>query len=550
MKTKYIVSCLFAAAMGLTSCNDFLDINPTDRATEKLVWNDVSTAEMAVNYFYADIPYLGSFNDYQCGAGLTEGLTDELKYGNMLNNAECYIPNAISYGNILTASYTDVYMGVWSSTYEEIRRVNETLQKLHSSSFSDEVKTRLEGELRFFRGMYYFELLKRYHQAIIYDEDLSKISTNKALDSEEAGWAYVLSDLEYAGKNLPVTTNAKGRLTSGAAYALMSRAMLYCQNWDKVKEACEAIFDMGYALTDKYEDAFKADGNSEAIYMYQYSLAAKTGHSFDGYYAPAGDHSLAGMTMYGGYGTPTQDFVEEYELATGGKADWTTWHTTEGTMQAPPYGKLEPRFAATILYNGAPWRNRTIEPFVGGVDGWATWMKDAATEGRTTTGYYLRKLIDEGHDFSISQQSTQPWVAFRLAEIYLNYAEACMRKGDNATAVEYINKVRQRPGVNLPALVISDTDAVFAALRHERKIELAFEGLYYWDMRRWNLSESAFTGIRRHGLKIEKMGDNFRYTYVDVDNENLNFPKRMYRFPIPQDELNTNKDIEQFSEWK
>ena len=552
MKTKYIVSCLMAATLGLSSCNDFLDINPTDKVTEKLVWSDVSSAELSVNYFYADIPNLGSFNDYQCAAGLTEGLTDEFKYGNILNNAECYIPNQISYaGSILTASYADVYMGVWGSTYEEIRRVNECLSKLHASSFSDTDKARLEGELRFFRGMYYFELLKRYHQAIIYDEDLSKISTNKALDSEEAGWAYVLADLEYAGQNLPVSTDAKGRLTSGAAYALMSRAMLYCQKWDKVKEACEKVFSIGYALTDNYSDAFKTDGNTEAIYMYQYSLTANTGHSFDGYYAPGGDHATAGMTMYGGYGTPTQDMVEEYELATGGKPDWSAWHTTEGTIQAPPYDQLEPRFKATILYNGAAWRDRTIEPYVGGTDGWAQWMKDAAVEGRTTTGYYLRKLVDEGHDYKLSQTSTQPWVAFRLAEVYLNYAEACMQLGDNSTAQEYINKVRQRTGVNLPTYNnLTTKEKTFEALRHERKVELAFEGLYYWDMRRWNVAEKELTGIRRHGLKIEKLGDTYRYTYVEVDNEDLNFPKKMYRLPVPQDELNTNKEIQQFSEWK
>ena len=327
--------------------------------------------------------------------------------------------------------------------------------------------------------------------------------------------------------------------------------MLYCQNWAKVKEASEKVFEMGYELTGNYADAFKADGNSEAIYMYQYSLTAKTGHSFDGYYAPGGDHATAGMTMYGGYGTPTQDMVEEYELATGGKPDWSTWHTTEGTMQNPPYDQLEPRFKATILYNGAAWRNRTIEPYVGGTDGWAEWMKDAAVEGRTTTGYYLRKLVDEGHDYTTSQTSTQPWVAFRLAEVYLNYAEACMQLGDNATAQEYINKVRQRTGVNLPAHNnLTTKEKTFEALRHERKVELAFEGLYYWDMRRWNVAEKELTGIRRHGLKIEKMGDNFRYTYVNVDSEDMNFPKKMYRLPVPQNELNTNKDIEQFSEWK
>lgn len=546
MKTRYIIASLLIAASGLTSCNSFLDIDPTDQASDKLVWSNTKYAELAINYFYADIPYLGSFSSYQCLAGLTEGLTDEFKYGNMNYNAECYIPNEISYGGIvLTPSYTDTYMGVWETTYEEIRRVNEALAKLKSSSFDESVKKQYEGELRFFRGMYYFELLKRYGQAIIYDDDLSKITTDHALDTADDCWNYVYEDLLYAGQNLPNSTTNNGRLTSGAAYALMSRAMLYCKNWKAVKEAAEAVTSMGYKLTANYADAFKASGNTEAIYMYSYSADASVTHNFDGYYAPGGDHKKAGMTMYGGYGTPTQDMVEEYEKAEGSKVDWSTWHTTEGTLENPPYDELEPRFQATILYNGASWRKRTIEPYVDGTDGWATWKTDAVTEGRTTTGYYLRKLVDENHDFSITQNSTQPWVAFRLAEVLLNEAEACHNLGDDTKAVELINQVRSRVG--LPGIKSYSDEA----LRHERKVELAYEGLYYWDMRRWGLATSAFTGIRRHGLKIEKLAEGkFRYTYVDVDDENLNYPAKMNRLPIPEKELNNNKDIEQFSEWK
>ena len=546
MKTRYIIASLLIAASGMTSCNSFLDIDPTDQASDKLVWSNTKYAELAINYFYADIPTLGSFSDYQCLAGLTEGLTDEFKYGNMNYNAECYIPTEISYGGIvLTPSYTDTYMGVWGSTYEEIRRVNEALAKLKGSSFDEAVKKQYEGELRFFRGMYYFELLKRYGQAIIYDDDLSKISTNHALDKADDCWNFVYEDLLYAGQNLPNTTTNNGRLTSGAAYALMSRAMLYCKNWKAVKEAAEAVTAMGYKLTVNYADAFKASGNTEAIYMYSYSADASVTHDFDGYYAPAGDHKKAGMTMYGGYGTPTQEMVEEYEKADGSKVDWSPWHTTEGTLDNPPYEELEPRFQATILYNGSTWRKRTIEPYVDGTDGWAKWKTDAVTEGRTTTGYYLRKLVDENHDFSITQKSTQPWIAFRLAEVWLNEAEACHNLGDDATAVTLINKVRTRVG--LPGIKTYSDEA----LRHERKVELAYEGLYYWDMRRWGLSTKAFTGIRRHGLKIEKLAEGkFRYTYVDVDDENLNYPAKMNRLPIPEKELNNNKDLEQFSEWK
>ena len=325
----------------------------------------------------------------------------------------------------------------------------------------------------------------------------------------------------------------------------MSRAMLYCKNWKAVKEAAEAVTAMGYQLTANYADAFKASGNTEAIYMYSYSADASVTHNFNGYYAPGGDHKKAGMTMYGGYGTPTQDMVEEYEKADGSKVDWSPWHTTEGTLENPPYDELEPRFQATILYNGSTWRKRSIEPYVDGTDGWAKWKTDAVTEGRTTTGYYLRKLVDESHDFSITQNSTQPWVAFRLAEVLLNEAEACHNLGDDATAVKLINQVRAR--VSLPGIKTYSDEA----LRHERKVELAYEGLYYWDMRRWGLATSAFTGIRRHGLKIEKMAEGkFRYTYVDVDDEDLNYPAKMNRLPIPEKELNNNKDIEQFSEWK
>ena len=115
--------------------------------------------------------------------------------------------------------------------------------------------------------------------------------------------------------------------------------------------------------------------------------------------------------------------------------------------------------------------------------------------------------------------------------------------------MNYINKVRKRVG--LPKVSGLSGDGLFDALRHERKVELAFEGLYYWDMRRWNMAAIQFTGVRRHGLKVEKQANGtFKYTYVDVDNENLNFPEKMYRPPIPTAELNNNKELSQFAEWK
>ena len=265
MKAKYLGLCLLGASLGLSSCNDFLDLKPSDKATNSLVWSSSTNAQMAIDYYYCLLPALSSFGTYQCSVGMAEGLTDEFKYGNMTFNALMYIPNEISYGGLpLTAGYTDTYLGVWESTYENIRRINESLQYLHRSSLGENDVKYFEGQLRFFRGMCYFELLKRYHQAILYTEDLSQISTNKKLDSEEEGWKFVQADLKFAGENLPVSASATGRLTSGAAYALLSRAMLYCKDWTAVKEAAEKVIAMKYQLTGNYADAFTG-GNSEAI---------------------------------------------------------------------------------------------------------------------------------------------------------------------------------------------------------------------------------------------------------------------------------------------
>ena len=88
------------------------------------------------------------------------------------------------------------------------------------------------------------------------------------------------------------------------------------------------------------------------------------------------------------------------------------------------------------------------------------------------------------------------------------------------------------------------------AIRQERKVELAYEGLWYWDMRRWKLAHTAFTGIRTHGLKIEQEANgSFTYYYVECDDQDRNFPEKMYTCPIPTSELENNKSITQISDW-
>ena len=551
---KNIFYTLLAVALiGLSSCTAMLDMTPPDKVSDKTIWATTQSAEYSINYIYS---YIYDVTMSQSVAGQTEAYTDQMKYGSYNYNSLCFIPSEIAYGEATTfsAGYVDAYMGSWSSWYGAIRRINQSISELKKyGQMSAEDKVRLEAELRFMRAFMYFDLVKRYKEVIIYDEDLSKITKDKALNTETEGWDFIQADLEFAAANLPERAASNGRLNKGAAWAFLSRTMLYAKRWDVVKTAAEEVEKLGYALEANYKDSYSKAvtvGNNEAIIQYLFDRAQGVTHSFDFYYTPGGDYTLNGESG-GGYGTPTQEMVESYEYAKGGFPDWTEWHST--TTKTPPYADLEPRFHASILYNGAEWKGRTIESFVGGSDGWCQWNIEREPKGRSTTGYYLRKMVDEGHNVITESGSVQPLTIIRYGEVLLNKAEACYHLSETAAANEAVRAIRTRVG--LPYTDKSSSD-LWAAIRQERKVELAYEGLWYWDLRRWGVAHKQYpeglTGYQQHGLKIEKNEDGtFTYTYVSVDDQDRNFPQKMYRFPLPESELASNKGIlEQYEMWQ
>ena len=552
MKKLYKAILAAGISLGAFSCTPYLDMAPTDSVSDKLIWETTQNAEYHVNYIYS---YLYDLLMNQCAAGQTEALTDMMKYGSYNYNALCYIPSEIAYGveQTLSAGYVSTYLGYWGTWYQGIAKTNKAIDCLKRfGQMSDEDKLRLEAEIKFMRASLYFDLMKRYKEIIIYDEDLLAYSKDKELSTEAQGWDFIYNDLKFATDYLPAREAANGRLNKGMAWAFMTRAMLYAERWEEVKTAAEEVEKLGYGLEADYADAYSKAvnaGNNEAIIQYLFDRTNDVTHSFDFYYTPGGDYALHGETG-GGYGTPTQEMVESYELATGGAANWAAWHGT--TTQTPPYADLEPRFHATILYNGAQWKGRSIEPFVGGVDGWCQWNLDREPMGRTTTGYYLRKLVDESHDVIAYSGGVQPLTIMRYAEVLLNKAEACYRLDMSAEANEAVKAVRARVG--LP-YTDKGGSALWDAIRQERKVELAFEGLWYWDLRRWGVAHKQYpeglSGYQQHGLKIEDNGDGtFTYTYVSVDDQDRNFPEKMYRFPMPSGELNNNALVEQYPEWK
>jgi hypothetical protein len=349
----------------------------------------------------------------------------------------------------------------------------------------------------------------------------------------------VADDFDFAAKHLPATwpDGDIGRVTKGAAYAFKSRAMLYAKRWEDAATAAQNVMDMDqYQLSESYADIFRNADNPEVIFAVRYD-APDFAHNFDAQYAPSGD--IGGQ---GGQAGPTQELVDAYEMADGSSFDWDNPDHANN-----PYENREPRFYASILFNGASWKGRTIETYVGGKDGYAEYGS-SPNPATTVTGYYMRKFLDEDNTDFVNNESDQPWIELRYGEVLLNYAEAKIQQGEISEGMAKVNLIRDRVG--LPAESASNKEEAMEIFRHEKMIEMAFEGHRYWDLRRWRLAHEKLDDTRMHGMKItQESGGTFEFNIVECDDSDRYFAERYYQFPIPSSEIANNPEIEQIENW-
>lgn len=548
---KYFSTLIFtvAAILCLTGCNSFLTPESTDSYNENVAFSSETNAKLYMNSFYPILSSYGLFGSaYLSGCMYVDGLSDIEKCAGSTIGSNGAISNLYATTpSLITPDQNS--LDIWSGAYANIRLINQFIDGIdNTAKFEASVKTRLKAEARFFRGYLYF-LLMRNHGSVILMDQLTT-DKNHARSSASDCWDFVAADLDFAATNLPQVWGSAdaGRVTKGAAYAMKSRAMLYAERWQDAYDAANQVLAMvsdgTYALNSSYAKAFGsyfADGNKEAILEYRYSYPQLT-HNFDFIASPGGDYA-----GYGGDIQPTQELVESYEYAGGGVVDWSAWHSNN-VSTTPPWTNLEPRFQATVLYPGSAWKGRTIQPYEGGKDGWVSYPPAAGSnKGASETGYYLRKYVDESHTDLVNVKSSQPWIEIRLAEVYLNFAEAAYNLTKTADANSAINTIRARVG--LPALNLSGT-TLLSQIKKERMLELAFEGHRYWDLRRWKDAVATLTGLYVHGLKTtDTGGGSFTYDYITCDDAPRQFPSKFYAFPIPSSEITNNPMCEQISGW-
>jgi len=590
--------------LGMTSCNEYLEKESFDIITPEQVWKDPKLINGVMVNLYDGLQ-LEDFNYWNRdawrimnAATMSDEAQGSFQKDPMFDNANA------------TYTYEDgLFEQKFADRYKLIRNCNDFMaQAEQATSLSDADKTLLLAEARFLRAMHYFTLVKRYGGVPlitapqVYDPaklESLMLPRNKEIEIYD----FIISECQEAAAILPVTRDAAARYRAnrGTALALCSRAALYAGSiarYGKVEldgvvgipaneadrffqtayNASTAIIGLQvYTLYNKkaanktqnyYEIFTKGNGdNGEYIFQKQYNVAGGKGHDWDKRNAPFSYRA-------GGWGcgvAPTLEMVEEYEYTDG----------TAGTLKLTdangkplrfnnPYelfADKDPRLFASVYLPGSQckgsvmeWRRGVIESDTkryvatsqpdGGnkveINGvvYSTSGKDGGADAgdASKTGFYQKKFWDETlTDLNMGKSET-PWPVFRLGEIYLNLAEAAMELGKTSEALDAVNIIRDRAGI------ARLTSISMAKIRHERKVELAFEGHRFWDMKRWRI---AHLDVQQGGLN--GFSGSALYPWYDIRDgkyiveKGTNTPKQKrifleknYYGKINADDMNSN----------
>ncbi|MEX1239913.1 MAG: RagB/SusD family nutrient uptake outer membrane protein [Cyclobacteriaceae bacterium] len=587
MKVRYPI--LFAVViMCFPGCKeDFLDVKPLDKYSDAAVWEDPVLVQSYVNNIYMGIPF--PFTTLMLSSCVDESMA-VWDWESSLVTQSVVSP---SYLAIFDAGFwtgSPRYM-TWNSMYRNVRACNLFFEKVGEVNFDDEaVKQNLIGQVTFLRAYFYHQLVSLYGGVPIITEayeasDNFQVARNSYADCVQ----FIVEECDKAAALLDEEGN-KAYATKGAALTLKSRVLLYAASdvfnsnaswaggysnpelvsyisgdqtsrWQAAKDAAKAVIDLGmYSLyggespasrqeaTDNFAGLFLNDGNEEDIFLQFYDVQHNT--DWDGpnpglFNGPNGWHNWGGNT-------PTGQFADAFEMNDGSEFDWSN-----GTHASNPYVNRDPRFYASILYEGASWRERpadVVNADPQGIVQVGIYQKNGvAVPGLDTrkspiedwngsyTGYYLRKFIDPSINHQYERQEL-PWRRFRYAEVLLNYAEACIELGQEDEAKVYLNKIRARAGMPV-------TDETGVALkdryRNERRVELGYEEHRYYDVRRWMIAPSAYEDAQGVIVTGDMAADGTISNRVYAPDESVqerawNPSNSFYFLPIKLDEINRN----------
>ncbi len=548
LKSLVLFTMLVSGIM-LFSCNDdYLDITPKDSFTEAAVFEDPALLEAFVNYAYRMTPH----GFAEKGSILPVATLSDESHSK---------GNIATLGPILAGNIRPDYMhalDVWTgdgqslssrnlrSYWVPIKHCNEFMAKVGDSGIDEDLLSRLTGEIKALRAYAYFRLASYYGGVPLFTEPFTLDNWQVPRASYDDVIDFVLKELDEAIELLPLeyTGNNIGRINKGAAMAIKARVLLFYasplnnpQNiqsrWQDAANAAKAVIDLNkYDLYPDYQEIFleKTGYHSEIIWARQFNHIIQPEVYLERRIFP---NSWLGH----GHAPPIQNLVDDYEMTNGRKID----DPESGYNPQNPYVDRDPRFYATILYDGAPFKGRTLETFIpGGLD---SFESPISSWNASETGYNMRKFIDEAVDDIGSGNTNAPWIYIRYAEVLLNYAEAMFNLGQEDVSREYINKIRSRESVDMPPVSESGQE-LWERLVNERRIELVFEEHRFFDVRRWKIATEVFS-IDHTRVQIQKNPTTGQKTYTYLNHVPTNFEEHHYLAPIPLSEIEKNPLLEQ-----
>ncbi len=499
---KKIIYIIFLTTLfSLASCSDFLDKEPySDPSTDVLDNAGPETAIALVNGAYQPLqrPKLYNFRiwttDIWAGNSLTGG------EGNGTDGAE-----TIEISEFRTTTANDAAQDVWRGPNPGILYCNMVLEKVPAMNIDRAIIDRCVGEAKFLRAHYYFILVQLFGDVPMTtsvpkeEKDYTPARTDKMTIYNEI----IIPDLKEAIELLPTREEYAsadiGRASKGAAAGMLAKVYITLGMYNECLEMCNLVESLGYTLNPGYGDCFGAEAKNKntAESLFEIHYSAKNAENVDfwhdqnqacwlsTYMGPRNSKWVGGAY---GWNLPTQEFVDQYE---------------EGDL----------RKDITILYDGCPPFNVNGTP-------------ESYRPSSTGTGYNVRKFLvplSISPDYNTNSASV---IVLRYADILLLKAEALNELGQTDEAEEPLYEVRKRAGlVNRADVENLTQDEMRDKIRHERRIELAFEGVRWFDMVRWDNGQYALDFLHSIGR--------------------VNASEKHLLLPIPQADIDANPNLVQ-----
>lgn len=496
----------------LFSCEDILEQrNPNEMDTTNF-WKTEGDLSAGLNATYRSLRFNGSYRRWL-----------HFLYISRSDEGYCVSPDPtlITYSNFLINDYTkDAVIFTWLDLYKGIFWANQVLDNAPKVEMDKTKRDYIMGQALFLRGIHLFNVAGVYGRGGI---PLSaEAEEDPEIHEQPAIYRQAQKDFYEASKLLPATWTSSldvGRITKGGALGMDVKVSAQLHEWDRVKTRCEEIFDLGiYSLRDEYRDNFteEHENNEESLFEIQFMSGPVSG---------VGQLSHERAKFFGLPATGCS-----WNDATAGNII-----KTDLEKEKTKAGKVDPRLKNTLFYRdpdnlselfyGKTWDALKVGSDI--KDDRVYWKKYTCWDTKTAESHE-----DNGINLRI----------VRLADIYLMYAEALNELDPgNADIVTYINKVRERPGVDLPKLENSTVFTGFSAagndqekirkqIQHERVCELSSEGWRWFDLERWGMFETP------QNISFLKNRDS------EFDNFEIG---KSNRFPLPLRDIYLISGLEQ-----